>query len=106
MIQDLAGAEFREGKGCKDCRFTGFKGRTAIFELLVLNEPVKDAILGSKSSSEIRRLSMETSGLVTLFEDGLVKAARGLVSIHEVLRDLPRISKPRPLHELKRILGI
>ena len=36
----------------------------------------------------------------------LVKAARGLVSVHEVLRDLPRISKPRPLHELKRVLGI
>ncbi|GAM10124.1 type II secretion system protein E [Geobacter sp. OR-1] len=106
MAPDLAGAEFREGRGCKECRFTGFKGRTAIFELLVLNEPVKEAILGNRSSAEIRRLSMETSGLVTLFEDGLVKAARGLVSIHEVLRDLPRISKPRPLHELKRILGI
>jgi type IV pilus assembly protein PilB len=106
MAPELAGAEFREGKGCKECRFTGFKGRTAIFELLVLNEPVKEAILGNKSSAEIRRLSMETSGLVTLFEDGLVKAARGLISIHEVLRDLPRISKPRPLHELKRILGI
>lgn len=106
LAPDLAGAEFMEGRGCKECRFSGFKGRTAIFELLVLNEPVKEAILGNKSSSEIRRLSMETSGLVTLFEDGLVKAARGLVSIHEVLRDLPRISKPRPLHELKRILGI
>lgn len=106
LAHDLAGAEFRQGRGCKECRFTGFKGRTAIFELLVLNEPVKDAILGNKSSAEIRRLSMETSGLVTLFEDGLVKAARGLISIHEVLRDLPRISKPRALHELKRILGI
>lgn len=106
LAPDLAGAEFREGRGCKECRFSGFRGRTAIFELLVLNEPVKEAILGNKSSAEIRRLSMETSGLVTLFEDGLVKAARGLVSVHEVLRDLPRISKPRPLHELKRILGI
>lgn len=102
---DLAGAEFRLGRGCKECRFTGFRGRMAIFELLVLNEPVKDAILGNRSSAEIRRLSMETSGLVTLFEDGLVKAAKGLVSIHEVLRDLPRIGRPRPLHELKRILG-
>jgi type IV pilus assembly protein PilB len=77
----------------------------AIFELLVLNEMVKDAILNNKSSADIRRISMETTGLVTLFEDGLVKAARGLVSIREVLRDLPRISRPRPLQELKRILG-
>jgi type IV pilus assembly protein PilB len=102
---DLAGAKFLIGRGCKECRFTGFKGRTAIFELLVLNEPVKDAILNNRSSADIRRLSMETTGLVTLFEDGLVKAADGLVSIREVLRDLPRISRPRPLHELKRILG-
>jgi type IV pilus assembly protein PilB len=102
---DLAGANFLMGRGCKDCRFTGFKGRTAIFELLVLNETVKDAILNNRSSAEIRRISMETTGLVTLFEDGLVKAAAGLVSIREVLRDLPRISRPRPLHELKRILG-
>jgi type IV pilus assembly protein PilB len=102
---DLAGANFLIGRGCKDCRFTGFNGRTAIFELLVLNETVKDAILNNKSSADIRRISMETTGLVTLFEDGLVKAARGLVSIREVLRDLPRISRPRTLHELKRVLG-
>jgi len=102
---ELAGANFRIGRGCKQCRFTGFKGRSAIFELLIMNESVKEAILLSKSSAEIRRISMETSGMVTLFEDGLVKAAKGLVSIQEVLRDLPRISLPRPLNELKRILG-
>ena len=103
--RNLAGARFRLGRGCKSCRFTGFKGRMAIFELLIMNEPVKEAIMLNRSSSEIRRLSMETSGMVSLFEDGLVKAANGLVSIQEVLRDLPRISLPRPLSELKRILG-
>jgi type IV pilus assembly protein PilB len=103
--RELAGANFLKGDGCKDCRFTGFHGRMAVFELLVLNETVKEAILGNKSSAEIRRLSMETTGLVTLFEDGLLKASVGLVSVQEVLRDLPRISRPRPLNELKRILG-
>ncbi|WP_136515162.1 GspE/PulE family protein [Geomonas edaphica] len=103
--KDLAGATFRTGRGCPQCRFTGFRGRTAVFELLVMNEPVKEAILQSKSSAEIRRLSIETSGMVTLFEDGLVKAADGKISVQEVLRDLPRIGTPRPLRELKRILG-
>ncbi|MBJ6727575.1 GspE/PulE family protein [Geomesophilobacter sediminis] len=103
--KELAGANFRMGRGCKDCRFTGYKGRVAVFELLILNEPVKQAILNNKASAEIRRISMETSGMVTLFEDGLVKAARGLVSIPEVIRDLPRIAPPRPLSELNRILG-
>ncbi|WP_136524282.1 GspE/PulE family protein [Geomonas ferrireducens] len=103
--KDLAGATFRTGRGCPQCRFTGFRGRTAIFELLIMNEPVKEAILQSKSSAEIRRLSIETSGMVTLFEDGLVKAADGKISIQEALRDLPRIGSPRPLRELRRILG-
>ena len=103
--KELTGAKFRVGRGCTNCRFTGFKGRSAVFELLVMNEPVKEAILQNRSSAEIRRLSMETSGLVTLFEDGLVKAANGLISLQEVLRDLPRIGTPRPLVELRRILG-
>ncbi|GAB4167107.1 MAG: GspE/PulE family protein [Geothermobacteraceae bacterium] len=103
--EDLAGAEFLAGKGCPRCRFTGHRGRVGIFELLVLNEQVKDAILQRKTSYEIRRISVETSGLVTLFEDGLVKAARGQVSLQEVMRHLPRLGKPRSLTELKRMLG-
>ncbi|GFO67583.1 type II secretion system protein E [Geomonas limicola] len=103
--KDLGNARFRMGRGCKKCRFTGYRGRVAIFEVLIMNEEVKEAIMQRRSSSEIRRLSIETSGMVSLFEDGLVKAANGLVSIQEVLRDLPRIGRPRPLAELKRILG-
>lgn len=103
--KDLPGAQFRTGRGCKKCRFTGFRGRTAIFELLIMNEAVKEAVMLNRSASEIRRVSMETSGMVSLFEDGLVKAASGLVSLQEVLRDLPRIGHPRPLPELRRILG-
>lgn len=103
---DLVGAEFSMGRGCKNCRFSGYRGRVGIFELLVMNEMVKNAILSNKSSYEIRRISIETSGMVTLVEDGIVKGARGLVSMSEILTDLPRLGKPRPLHELKRILGV
>jgi type IV pilus assembly protein PilB len=103
---DLVGAEFRIGRGCKNCRFTGYKGRTGIFELLVMNEMVKNAILSNKSSYDIRRISIETSGMVTLVEDGIVKGARGLVSMKEILTELPRLGKPRSLQELKRLLGV
>ena len=103
---DLVGAEFRLGRGCKSCRFTGYRGRVGVFELLVMNEMVKNAILTNKSSYEIRRISIETSGMVTLVEDGLVKGARGVVSMKEILTELPRLGKPRPLHELRRILGV
>jgi type IV pilus assembly protein PilB len=102
---DLPGAEFRLGRGCRECRFTGYSGRVGVFELLVLNETVKDAILERKSSYDIRRISVETSGLVTLLEDGLVKAAKGLISLGDVLRQLPRLGMPRSLQEIRRLVG-
>jgi len=103
---DLSDARFMLGRGCKNCRFSGYRGRVGIFELLVMNEMVKNAVLDRRSSYEIRRISIETSGLVTLLEDGLIKGAQGLVSLQEIIADLPRLGKPRPLHELSRILGV
>ena len=102
---DLQEATAQMGRGCSLCRFTGYQGRIAAFELLVLDEMVKDAILARRTSHEIRRISLASSGLVTLLEDGLVKAARGLTSYQEVLHNLPRLTKPRPLRELRRLLG-
>jgi len=104
-VEELRGAAFRLGHGCTHCRFTGYRGRVCVFELLVLNEMVKDAILSRRTSYEIRRISVETSGLVTLVEDGLAKAARGITSLQEVIRDLPRAMKPRSLGEIRRLLG-
>lgn len=103
--KDIAGAEFKIGRGCDRCHQTGYKGRVAIFELLVLDEPVRDAVLNRATSHEIRRISRESSGLLSLFEDGIVKAARGITSIQEVQRMLPRLDHPRPVHELRRALG-
>jgi len=76
-----------------------------VFELLVLNEPVKDAILNKSTSYDIRRISTETSGLITLLEDGIMKAANGVTTIQEIFRSLPRVGKPRPVFELRRLLG-
>ncbi len=103
---DLVGAEFKLGRGCKACRFSGYRGRVGVFELLVMNELVKNAILNKMSSYEIRKISIETSGMVTLIEDGLVKGARGEISLKEIISDLPRLGKPRSLGELRRILGV
>lgn len=102
---DLAGADLQIGRGCSACRFTGYRGRVGVFELLYLNDDVKEAVLARKTVQEIRRISIESSGLITLMEDGIAKAARGKVSLPEVMRRLPRTLKPRPLHELRRLLG-
>lgn len=104
-LDDLTGGTFMLGKGCDKCRYTGYQGRVCVFELLTMNEMVKDAILRRQSSYEIRRISLESAGLVTLLEDGLVKAAAGTTSLQEVIHNLPRFGKPRPLYELRRLLG-
>ena len=66
---------------------------------------MRNAIIDLKTSQEIRRISIESTGLVTLFEDGVFKAASGTTTINEVLRCLPQLQKPRPLQDLRRYLG-
>jgi type IV pilus assembly protein PilB len=103
--KDLAGVSFRHGEGCVHCGFSGYKGRLPVFELLVLNELVKDAVISRKPSFDIRRISVESTGLVTLFEDGIIRATCGETSFEEVMRHLPRLGNPRPLGQLRRLLG-
>ncbi|MGB5617024.1 MAG: GspE/PulE family protein [Desulfobacterales bacterium] len=103
---DLTGVHFYSGKGCPHCRHTGYKGRTGVHELLIPDEAVRSAILEQRTSQEIRHLSIESTGLVTLFEDGLIKAAAGIVSLEEVFRCLPRLQKARHLKDLQRMVGM
>jgi len=103
--REAATLSFKIGRGCSRCRFRGYTGRIPVFELLVLDELVKDAILARKPSYEIRRISLESTGLVTLLEDAVYKGANGLTSCEEIIRNVPRLSKPRSLGELHRLLG-
>lgn len=102
---ELDGAEFKLGRGCDQCRHTGYSGRIAVFELLVMDEVVRDAILNRRTSHEIRRMAREVGDMLSLLEDGIGKAARGVTTIQEVVRTLPRLDKPRPLRELRRLQG-
>ena len=102
---ELAGGTFYKGSGCGQCRNTGYQGRVAIHEMLLPDEYVRDAVLTNATSHELRKISIESAGLVTLFENGIYKAAKGITTIEEVLRCLPRLVTPRPLTEIKRLLG-
>lgn len=104
--RDVSRMVFARGTGCRECRFLGYRGRLAVFELLILNEEVKEALIERRTSFEIRRISTETTGMVTLLEDGISKAAAGQTSFEEIIRTLPRLSKPRPLSELHRLQGV
>ncbi len=78
------GTTFYEGAGCRDCRQTGYRGRMGIFELLYVDDAVRDAIGRRASSSQISAAADE--GHVPMAEDGYRKAAAGLTTISEVLR--------------------
>jgi len=78
------GTIFYQGKGCKLCGGTGFKGRMGIFELLVPDDHIKSMILGRESSDDIKAYA-KTKGLVTLRRDGLMKAIQKLTTIEQVI---------------------
>jgi type IV pilus assembly protein PilB len=81
--------EFHTAAGCIKCESTGFKGRTSICEILVLNDPIRDAILTKAQYSTIRSIARESTGFVSLKEDGFYKAVKGATSLEEVLRVAP-----------------
>lgn len=92
--------EYQKGKGCNHCAYTGYRGRIAVYELLVLNEPVKEAIILKKTAHEIREISMETTGLVSMREDAVGKVIKGVTTYEEVLKHTPRTFKMRPLRQI------
>ena len=73
------------GKGCKECNHTGFSGRAGIYELLVVDDAVRQLIL-TKATSQIIRESARKKGMTTLREDGWKKVAKGITTVEEVLR--------------------
>ena len=73
------------GKGCDRCRSTGYSGRLGLYELLILDDSLRDTIAANPSVTEFRRQCIER-GMVTLREDGFKKVARGLTTVDEVLR--------------------
>jgi type IV pilus assembly protein PilB len=77
--------KFYRGTGCKNCKNTGYKGRLGIFEMLMLNDKIRDLILAKTSSTQIKRVAQE-AGMRTLREDGIVKMLAGVTTIDEVIR--------------------
>ncbi len=78
-------AEVFEGRGCEKCRFTRFRGRTAIFEILLMNENIRDMIFKNATGQMIKQKALE-SGMNTLRQDGLRKVLKGVTTISEILR--------------------
>jgi len=76
---------FYRGKGCKQCSDEGYKGRIGIYEVLDSTKEVNEAILRKASREELIKISRD-QGMMTMLEDGFLKAKAGITSIEEVLR--------------------
>lgn len=71
--------------GCDQCRGSGYLGRSGIHELLVLDEPMRRAIVAGKDASTLNALAAD-SGMLSLYQDGLRKVAAGVTTLDELLR--------------------
>ncbi len=74
------------GKGCSSCGFTGYLGRIGIYEVLEVNEKVKQVIIQPNFSVEVLRSVARDNGMKTMFQDGLQKIQLALTTLEEVLR--------------------
>ena len=76
---------FYKGEGCKACLGTGYRGRTGIYEIMLMTDPIRTTVLKTSDSNEIKKEAIK-QGLHTLREDGARKVEDGITTIEEVLR--------------------
>lgn len=84
-MQGVAIDEVWAGKGCDKCRNTGYSGRVGLYEMLLLNDQMRDRVVGNPNVAEFRRMCIE-GGMITLRQDGFQKVAKGQTTVEEVLR--------------------
>jgi general secretion pathway protein E len=73
------------GRGCDRCNDTGYRGRTGIYELLILDDPLRAELMRHAGAGDLRRIA-RASGMQTLYEDGLRHVRGGVTTLEEVLR--------------------
>jgi type IV pilus assembly protein PilB len=76
---------FKRGRGCEKCDYTGFRGRTAIHEVMPVDETMRRLIMHSEDTEEIRRHAV-SQGMQTLLQDGINRAVQGLTTLAEVIQ--------------------
>ncbi|MBU0734655.1 MAG: Flp pilus assembly complex ATPase component TadA, partial [Proteobacteria bacterium] len=76
---------FWRGRGCPSCMQSGYRGRTGIFELLVMDNDVRHLVTSGADSVTIKEAAVR-NGMSTLFKDGLMKAGKGITTLDEIMR--------------------
>jgi type II secretory ATPase GspE/PulE/Tfp pilus assembly ATPase PilB-like protein len=83
----LADAQFRHGTGCEHCSHTGYSGRLPVSELLVVNEPFREAVLKKMPTAALEDIAVQ-QGMRTLWQNGLRRALNGQTTLEEIIRVL------------------
>jgi len=83
--KEIGTAKFYRGRGCEECRFTGYKGRTGIYEILVMHDNLRPLVIERTSSNAIK-VAACANGMKTLRDDGWVKVKAGITTVEEVGR--------------------
>lgn len=83
--KDAATMTFYRGQGCRRCGNTGYKGRIGIYEVLPIDSIISSAISSGSNADVLKELARK-NGMVTMFEDGIVKSKQGITTLEEVLR--------------------
>ena len=84
--EDVQGRVFYYGKGCEVCNNTGYKGRQGIYEIMLLDDEMRDLII-KHASTQVLRMEAKKRGMRTLRQSGLVAIYDGVTTIEEVVRE-------------------
>ncbi len=83
---DIVGKKFYRGRGCDVCNNTGYKGRVGLFELMIMNDDLRDMIMRNASTDELRDAA-RSFGMVTLRDAGMEAVYDGITTVDEVIRE-------------------
>ena len=84
--EDVAGKRFYFGKGCEQCNNTGYRGRFGLYEIMTLDDDMRDMII-KHASTQVLRAEAKKRGMRTLRESGLMAIYDGISTIEEVVRE-------------------
>ena len=89
VVKEMGGSKgpirIYRGKGCPVCHMTGYTGRVGIFETMIIDEEIREAIIAKESAEIIGKLAVK-AGMVTMLEDGIKKVLAGITTLEEILR--------------------
>jgi len=85
-VEESKTVKIQKGKGCGVCNNTGYKGRCGLYEVMEVDDEIRELVLVGASAVELKKKAIER-GMITLRRSGLIKVAAGMTTLEEVARE-------------------